>query len=327
MISFVCCCITAATNAYYFIDPYIFPLVKLKKYINIHRSLLDELRYEFLRSIKPTVAMCICVAQRRGARLFLSFILTTFYVFIILLPSRSAAVNQVINETMYITYETAQSFGNVEYELTKRVKPPITVPNDLPKPDFMPTKLVRISDMKVVNGSQVNEGYCALSYSWNQSGDIKQDDNRKYVRVDDGEHKIISYDNIFPDMIIPNYKMPIEYEYKSIETWSKMSKMYHVLKIIDNKNYHFTKTTKHAKFEPVIQQICQQFNIKYIWYDQLCINQNNKKEKQREIRNMHQIYENAYCAVALVPEYARAFMDFRRSNKVKKIIICRKRYT
>ncbi|KAI9271680.1 hypothetical protein BDA99DRAFT_410118, partial [Phascolomyces articulosus] len=51
-------------------------------------------------------------------------------------------------------------------------------------------------------------------------------------------------------------------------------------------------------------RICQQHNIKYIWYDQLCINQDNKEEKQREIRNMHHIYENAYCTVAFVPDYS-----------------------
>ncbi|KAI9274712.1 hypothetical protein BDA99DRAFT_498325, partial [Phascolomyces articulosus] len=72
---------------------------------------------------------------------------------------------------------------------------------------------------------------------------------------------------------------------------------------MEHNNYYFTKTIKYVKFEGIIQQICQQFNIKYIWYDQLCINQNNKEEKQHEIRNMHQIYENAYCTVALVPDY------------------------
>ncbi|KAI9251475.1 hypothetical protein BDA99DRAFT_521976 [Phascolomyces articulosus] len=70
-----------------------------------------------------------------------------------------------------------------------------------------------------------------------------------------------------------------------------------------DKNYYFSKMVQYVKFEGIIQQICQQFNIKYIWYDQLCINQDNKEEKQREIRNMHQIYENAYCTVAFVPDY------------------------
>ncbi|KAI9274713.1 hypothetical protein BDA99DRAFT_533330 [Phascolomyces articulosus] len=67
-------------------------------------------------------------------------------------------------------------YNDKKREFTKHVKPPITIPDDLPKPDFMPAKLVRASDMKVVDGSQVNEGYCALSYSWNQSGDIVLDE-------------------------------------------------------------------------------------------------------------------------------------------------------
>ncbi|KAI9253526.1 hypothetical protein BDA99DRAFT_607636 [Phascolomyces articulosus] len=90
----------------------------------------------------------------------------------------------IIIEIMYITYET------VQYSLNGKV------PNDLPRPDFKPSKLVRISDMEVVDGSQVNEGYCALSYSWDQSGDILIDKaTGKYKRVDEGKRKIISYDN------------------------------------------------------------------------------------------------------------------------------------
>ncbi|KAI9253449.1 hypothetical protein BDA99DRAFT_563032 [Phascolomyces articulosus] len=107
------------------------------------------------------------------------------------------------------------------------------VPNHLLKPEFMPTKLVRISDMEAVDGSQVNE-----------------------------------VDEVFETMEDNNYFTAIKY----------------------------------VKFECIIQQICQQFNIKYIWHNQFCINQNNK-EKQCEIRKMHQIYENAYCTVALVPDY------------------------
>ncbi|KAI9271558.1 hypothetical protein BDA99DRAFT_500377, partial [Phascolomyces articulosus] len=95
---------------------------------------------------------------------------------------------------MYITYETAQyCWNDKKSEFVRLVKPLITILNDLPKPDFMPTKLVRISDMKVVDGSQVNEGYCALAYSWNQSGDILIDKTTgKYKRIDEGRHEIIS---------------------------------------------------------------------------------------------------------------------------------------
>ncbi|KAI9261478.1 hypothetical protein BDA99DRAFT_560353 [Phascolomyces articulosus] len=78
---------------------------------------------------------------------------------------------------MYITYETAQYSSNDKREFAKRPQPPITIPNDLPKPDFMPSKLVRVSDMKAVDGSQVNEG----------------------------KRNIISYDDIYPDMIIPRH--------------------------------------------------------------------------------------------------------------------------
>ncbi|KAI9271495.1 hypothetical protein BDA99DRAFT_533983 [Phascolomyces articulosus] len=206
--------------------------------------------------------------------------------------------------TSLVRKKTAQYSSIHKKEYRRRSQPPITIPNELPKPDFMPTKLVRISDMKVVDGSQVNEGYCALSYSWDQSGDIQQDDNGKYVRVDDGKHKIISYDGIFPDMIIPRYKTPVVYNYRIIERGSKLEKMYYVLKIIDDENYYFSKTIQYVKFEVIIQQICQQFNIKYIWYDQMCINQDDKKEKQHEMRNMHQIYQNAYCTVAFIPDHS-----------------------
>ncbi|KAI9253506.1 hypothetical protein BDA99DRAFT_540758 [Phascolomyces articulosus] len=121
----------------------------------------------------------------------------------------------------------------------------------LSKTKFMPTKLVRIHDMKVVKGSQVKEGYYALSYSWNQSGDSIIDQvTGKSMRVDEGKHKII-----FP------------YE-KKIQRRGKKNKM--------------KGKVKYVKFEGTIQQICKQFNIQYIWYDQMCINQNNKDEKKNE---------------------------------------------
>ncbi|KAI9246445.1 hypothetical protein BDA99DRAFT_592369 [Phascolomyces articulosus] len=97
---------------------------------------------------------------------------------------------------MYITYETVQyAHALVDPEAIGYIKhsqPPKKVPNDLPKPDFMPIKLVPISDIKVVHGSQANGGSYALSYSWNQSRSIfYKPFRRKYVRFDKGKHKII----------------------------------------------------------------------------------------------------------------------------------------
>ncbi|KAI9253533.1 hypothetical protein BDA99DRAFT_540787 [Phascolomyces articulosus] len=191
---------------------------------------------------------------------------------------------------MYITYKTAQYKPDCVLEYDKYYNTRDSqllkkIPNDLPKPNFMPSKLVRISDMTVVYGSQVNEGYCALSYSWNQSGDIQRDDHGKYTRIDEGKHKIISYDNFFPCMIFSRSKVAINYDDLPFYEWRRLEKIYHVLKIVDDKNYYFTKTIQYVKFEGIIQQICQQFNIKYIWYDQLCINQDDKEEKQLGNRN------------------------------------------
>ncbi|KAI9253528.1 hypothetical protein BDA99DRAFT_563104 [Phascolomyces articulosus] len=105
---------------------------------------------------------------------------------------------------MYISYETAQFTKDNKGRFYKQYEPPKKLPGGLPKPEFMPTKLVRITDMKVVNGSQVHEGYCALSYSWNQSGEVIKDNiTGKSKRVDQGKHKIITFEKaIFPDKIL-----------------------------------------------------------------------------------------------------------------------------
>ncbi|KAI9271836.1 hypothetical protein BDA99DRAFT_595076 [Phascolomyces articulosus] len=172
-------------------------------------------------------------------------------------------------EKMYITYDTSQHFGIIYDKMNGyQIRAiPLTIPNDLPKADFMPTKLVRISDMTVVDGSQVNEGYCAFSYSWNQSGDMVLDETTgKYKRIDEGKHKIISYDSIYPDMAIPEYKINTIRLLCQITTGiSKLKKIYPaVYNITDDHNYYFSKTIQNIKFEGIIQRICQQFSINYI---------------------------------------------------------------
>ncbi|KAG2214929.1 hypothetical protein INT45_010573 [Circinella minor] len=125
--------------------------------------------------------------------------------------------------------------------------------------------------MKVVEGSKVQEGYCALSYSWDQSGEIiKSEANEKSYRIDQGKHEIV-------------------YPAKTVRKKPRGRK-------------RIRRKVKFVKFEELIQEICKDFNIKYIWYDQMCINQNDEKAKYSEISQMHQIYSNTYCTIALVPE-------------------------
>lgn len=129
---------------------------------------------------------------------------------------------------------------------------------------FRPKKLIRCLDGAVVDGSEAKNGYCTLSYSWNWLGDIEYK-NGKSERIDNEEHII-------------------EYKQKNG-------------KILDS-NY-----IKKVCFEDIIQEICNFFKIEYIWFDQICINQGDKYEKQEEIKIMHKIYSNSLYTIALIPEF------------------------
>ncbi|KAI9494802.1 hypothetical protein BDB00DRAFT_871076 [Zychaea mexicana] len=187
---------------------------------------------------------------------------------------------------MYVTYSTRQYsdhdqwYSETQYGLFRFARPPQRF-STLPKPQFMPSKLLRVTDMRIVQGSTVNEGYCALSYSWNWSGDIIMDEaNGKTKRVDHKKHKIIFSAKRVPRKPRGRKRSP--------------------------------RRVKFVEFEGIIQQICKDFDVKYIWYDQWCINQKEKEEKLREIRQMHKIYRNAYCTVALVPEFcSRRYLQTR----------------
>ncbi|KAI9258803.1 hypothetical protein BDA99DRAFT_102132 [Phascolomyces articulosus] len=209
---------------------------------------------------------------------------------------------------MYITYETSQyDWDEKKGRYIKHNQPNKIVPDGLSKPEFMPTKLVRISDMKLVYSSQVNEGYCALSYSWNQSGDMVLDKTAaKYRRVDEGKHKIVFCKHIDPKKIVYDGEIKFVHDLIDEDRMDKvkrLKKIRNVLEILDDQYSHLINDMKYVKFEGIIQKICQEFNIKYIWLDQMCINQDDKEEKKREIRNMHHIYSHAYATVALVPEF------------------------
>ena len=136
-------------------------------------------------------------------------------------------------------------------------------------PAFKPTWLIDTSDMSLVPGSDVCEPYYTLSYSWNQSGDyFKNEHNDEYTRIDRGLHTIILD--------------PVSEYLKEVAPPPRV---------------------RYVKFEELIKEISQDFGARYIWWDQMCINQLDKEEKRREIKQMHKIYEKAWRAIVLIPEF------------------------
>ncbi|KAI9262406.1 hypothetical protein BDA99DRAFT_74504 [Phascolomyces articulosus] len=169
--------------------------------------------------------------------------------------------------------------------------------------DYRPTWLIRVSDWKTVSGKEAKNGYCTISYCWEQSGEVvkKNDGSGEYDLVDNAEHCIVYGYDINKDRILSSTKEGAMYV--------------NVCQAINEDTAVFG-----VEFEGVLQQICTDFDIDYIWYDKVCINQSDKAAKIREIKQMHNIYKNARYAVALVPEIMIydpdnvAREDFRRGT-------------
>ncbi|KAI8139913.1 hypothetical protein BJV82DRAFT_625466 [Fennellomyces sp. T-0311] len=81
---------------------------------------------------------------------------------------------------MYVTYETDQvAFGK---------RPAVTAS------EYRPERVIRVSDMTVVPGSEAVDGYCALSYSWTWGGErVVLADGRQDVK-DEGHHVVVTQD-------------------------------------------------------------------------------------------------------------------------------------
>ncbi|KAI7847521.1 hypothetical protein BDC45DRAFT_541811 [Circinella umbellata] len=129
---------------------------------------------------------------------------------------------------------------------------------------FRPTWLIRMSDLVKVPGKEVTEtGYCALSYAWTWSGEKFTNETTGHPEVrDEGKHKIIT-------------------------TVQK-----------DNG----TVLSRDVKFESLLQQICQDFKVEYLWFDRWCVDINNEEEKVESLKQMYLTYSHADYAIALVPE-------------------------
>ncbi|KAI9246928.1 heterokaryon incompatibility protein-domain-containing protein [Phascolomyces articulosus] len=177
---------------------------------------------------------------------------------------------------MYMTYVADQP------SLLKESRPTfLKVQSDS---KFRPTWLVRTSDMERVPGTEATHGYCTLSYSWNYSGDIFPGENGKYEFFDHGKHRIILKKNIKKRKSEDDEKEEQEKEKGGPSSFL---------------DHH---EIKEVKFEQLIQQVCKDFDIDYIWYDKICIDQNDKAAKHAEIARMYKIYQNAFYTVAMIPE-------------------------
>ncbi|KAG2218771.1 hypothetical protein INT45_012991 [Circinella minor] len=67
-----------------------------------------------------------------------------------------------------------------------------------------------------------------------------------------------------------------------------------------------SKTTRirYVTYEELLQQVCKDFQVEYVWYDKVCIDQKDNKAKSKEIKQMHKIYQNGRYTIAMIPEAA-----------------------
>ncbi|KAG2223710.1 hypothetical protein INT45_007288 [Circinella minor] len=192
----------------------------------------------------------------------------------------------------YITYDRSRIWRGEEIYIGKLSGPHKRFPKRdvrpmqerlqrLKKPLFKPTRLIRVADMQVIKGSDLTDDdyYCAISYSWNQSGDIcKQEDSvsEDIICIDKGKHTII------------------DSAAKKIKTRGKPR---------GRKKIRVPAKTRQVTFLQLIQQMCFDLDIQYIWLDQLCIHQNDSGDKKREMQQMHRVYGNTLFTIVLIPEF------------------------
>ncbi|KAI9259658.1 hypothetical protein BDA99DRAFT_605968 [Phascolomyces articulosus] len=177
----------------------------------------------------------------------------------------------------YIEYDSANQrsadaiIGTKEYRLALR-----------PKVNYRPRWLIRTTDWKKVLGVEARNGYCVFSYCWSQSGEtILQTDENGHIKpyttgniknyIDRGRHKLtkVSKEPRKAKNLFQTHKKTIEID---------------------------------ATYEQFLQQLCKDFQIHYLWYDKVCIDQINEREKLANIKELYRIYGNANYLVAFVPE-------------------------
>ncbi|KAI9268849.1 heterokaryon incompatibility protein-domain-containing protein [Phascolomyces articulosus] len=185
---------------------------------------------------------------------------------------------------MFFTYIRNKPSCDVEDATGQRLYAPDN------KTGYRPTYLVRTSDWKRVPGEEAKGGYITLSYVWEQSGKIvkKEGYDDEYVCIDEPEHRIIHRTLLIPSSEL---RSPVLSFYQFFKP--------HRHSILQRPIQPFVSR---VTFKQLLQQICKNYQIDYLWYDKMCIDQENKEEKLKELKQMHRIYGNARYCLVLVPE-------------------------
>ncbi|KAG2217145.1 hypothetical protein INT45_004600 [Circinella minor] len=197
---------------------------------------------------------------------------------------------------MYITYCRNQRTVDLEDKTSYRLS--------VTGGDYRPTWLIRVSDWKRVPGEAAVDGYHTLSYCWEQSGEVvkrEEGDQNEYTVIDHGEHCIVEGYDVDVDYINGTClakleRCDVEEEVDS-ENKERNSKYVTWCEPMSEKT-----TLKHVTYEELLQQLCKDFQVEYLWYDKVCIDQSDKKHKLHQINEMHKIYSNARYTIALIPE-------------------------
>ncbi|KAI9249701.1 heterokaryon incompatibility protein-domain-containing protein [Phascolomyces articulosus] len=195
---------------------------------------------------------------------------------------------------MYITYCRNQRSIKV-VDTTQYRRNPTTG-------EYRPTYLIRVSDWVKVPGKQAETGYCALSYVWEQSGDVVQKENGEYDCIDNGRHCIVEGYDMGKDGLFPKIIRMLRREKRDSVTMTPTDAEEIKFEVKFIPSTRSKATIKHVTYEELLQQICKDFEIEYLWYDKICIDQSDHEIKLQEIKQMHKIYSNACYTVAIVPE-------------------------
>ncbi|KAI7847604.1 hypothetical protein BDC45DRAFT_525583, partial [Circinella umbellata] len=63
-----------------------------------------------------------------------------------------------------------------------------------------------------------------------------------------------------------------------------------------------TASIRYVTYDELLQQVCKDFQVEYVWYDKICIDQSDHNAKSHEIKQMNKIYRNGHYTIAMIPE-------------------------